>query len=98
MSFCGDREPAPALTEQRSSLACLFFPCLTFSVLQRRLLKNKMRTRRFLLLPEENGSKGAWETTSSFDEVIDVVAVSCVFEAGARYTFAFAELNQQHYY
>ena len=69
-----------------------------FPVLQRRLLKNKMRTRRFLLLSEEEGSNGTWEATSSFDELIDVVAVNCVFEVGARYTFAFSELNQQHYY
>ena len=90
MSFCGDSEPAPALTEQRSSLASLF--------LQRRLIKNKMRTRCFLILPEEKESKGTWETPSSFDVLIDFVAVICVFEVGARYTFVYVELNLHHFY
>ena len=57
-----------------------------------------MRTRRFLILPEEKGSKGTWETNSSFDELINVVAVNYVFEAGARYTFVYAELNLHHFY
>ena len=91
------RKGASASADGTEVKSCMPF-FLSFSVLQRRLLKIKMRTRRFLLLPEEKGSKGSWETTSSSDEVIDVVAANCVFEAGARYTFAFAELNQQHYY
>ena len=103
MSFCGDREPAPALTEQRSSLACFIlflflFVCLFvcfFPVLQRCLLKRKMRTKRFLILPEEKRSKGTWETTSSLDEVIDSVALNCVFGVIERSTF---ELNWQCYY
>ena len=56
-----------------------------------------MRTRRFLILPEEKGSKGTWETASSFDEVIDIVALNCVFEVGEGSTFAFAELKWQYY-
>ena len=53
-----------------------------------------MRTRRFLILPEEKGSKGTWETISSLDEVIDIVALNCIFEVGERSTF---ELNWQCY-
>ena len=50
-----------------------------------------MRTRRFLILPEEKGSNGTSETTSSFDELIDVIAVNCVFEVGARSTLGYAD-------
>ena len=49
-----------------------------------------MRTKRFLILPEEKRSKGTWETTSSFDEIIDIVAVNYVFEVGERSTLHFA--------
>ena len=57
-----------------------------------------MRTRRFFILPEEKDSKGTWETTSSFDEVIDIVAVNYVFEVGERSTPTKAEFIPQHYY
>ena len=44
-------------------------------------------TTRFLISPEDKGSKETWETTSLFDDVIDVIAV---FEVGGRTTLHYA--------
>ena len=44
-------------------------------------------TTRFLISPEDKGSKETWETTSLFDDVIYVIAV---FEVGGRTTLHYA--------
>ena len=44
-------------------------------------------TTRFLISPEDKGSKETWETTSLFDDVIDVIAA---FEFGERITLHYA--------
>ena len=89
------RQRASASVDGTEVESCMpFFPCLTETSDK----KIKLRTKCFLILPEQKGSNGTWEATSPFDELIDVIAVNCVFEVGARSTFRYAKLNPQHCY